>query len=111
MIVYVSMRPIPIRTKLLTPNEMLRYSFNDIPLSSWRCLIAGAVNRDDGRWLYEFDIASVDDRDVIIQSTAAWGSTRVLEVEAVALANKLTGRSDIYWDTDHLVIPVIDPPV
>lgn len=108
MIVYVSMRPIPIRNKLLTPNEMLRYSFNDIPMSSWRCLIAGAVNKDDGRWLYEFDIASIDDRDVIIECTSAWGSRRLLIAKATSLANKLTGRSDITNDGTVLIIPELE---
>ncbi len=90
---------------------MLNYSFNDIPMSSWKCLIAGAVNKDDGRWLYEFDIASSDDRDVIVECTSAWGSRRLLIADATALANKLTGRTDITNDGTVLIFPQLEEPV
>ena len=102
MIFYVSVRPIRIETRLLSPKEHFKYGYQGMNVS-FNCLSAGTEN--DGRWLYEVGCDDVTAQEVILEGLQMWGVHLKTLESAKVLAEKLTG---LEWIIEReKIIPVI----
>lgn len=106
MFFYVSIRPVNIDGKrILTPKYALNDSFPGI-IKSWKCLSRNT--NEDGRWMYEVEVDTEEQRDIVVEGLAMWGCHLKTKESAINLFKILTKREDHTFKDDKLIIPMED---
>lgn len=100
MKIYIRCYPLWHRNEAVSPNGSLKQNFLNLTFK-WRCVIVNSTV--DGRWLYELDVASAEDRDMIINGLSAFMPEQLTVSEAAVFANELDNKPTIDPETREII--------